>query len=421
MTEIYAIGGGYFTQVAPTEYRKVWRRKVLTAKETIEDFRDATAEEVRKYLDGDAAVEAPPQWLIDEAARQGVPFNERTGFFEYNGMTDLTAANVEAMLRAGRMTHLTGAGYFYYHGQGNELRTILQPQNRQHKQLDAVATFYNCDKAEVIPAAYLSPSSACFGSCLRLRRIVDTGESAGTIRMATGYDNVFSSCSQLEEADLVPVSGLIDLSDSPKFKLESLRKMIVNAVNTEPMTIKVHPDLYAKMTAEDVPVPGTDSLDWTDYRPNLLPASYCDLHSAEYRMANFYPSLVPKVGAQITLTLWGRMGENQTQFFVCTDGGLNSLCALRPEESGVASFRGTWPKSVSASGSKFVNVFNYPSGNGSEAYIEKIKLEFGSNPAPQWTMCSDEIDDPELRERTQWRELLFMAAARDITIATRES
>lgn len=391
---------------------------MLTPGETIDDYREATAAEVQKYLTPPAVVR-PEQWLIDAATIDGLTFNERTNFFSYNGLDDLTAEDYMCMRMAGR---IKGSANAFYRGE-KQIRTHL----RFHEGLVVTgdSTFYACTSLETVKFQHLQPASYCFSNCTKLRSILGYSSSYG-MNTQKCTSSTFEVCSALREVRLILNGGTVDLHWSPNIDLDSWRGMIAHAANTQPQTVIVHPAIYAKMTDDTIPVPGTDSTDWTDYRPNLLLDSDVAVENSDYPIALWKAgSLIPPAGKPVTVTVWGvEMGDGKTGFSVLGSTGYNTCCGFSRgniDEAGFGSKTGIWPRMKDDKSENGIGIWPTPQSVTAISRIERIKLTLGDDPNPQWTMCSDEIEDAELRERTQWRELLFMAAARQITFATVES
>lgn len=109
-TEIYSDknGGGksetYITQSKTTVFHDFFTRKILGEGETIEDFMEVSQAE-RDRLQGirDAWVR-PPQVFIDQwntACGIWGRYNEETGYFELNGLTDITYEEALSIMAAG--------------------------------------------------------------------------------------------------------------------------------------------------------------------------------------------------------------------------------------------------------------------------------------------------------------------------------
>lgn len=109
-TEIYSDknGGGksetYITQSKTTVFHDFFTRKLLGEGETVADFMEVTEAE-RDRLQGirDAWVR-PPQVFIDQwntACGIWGRYNEETGYFELNGLTDITYEEALSIMAAG--------------------------------------------------------------------------------------------------------------------------------------------------------------------------------------------------------------------------------------------------------------------------------------------------------------------------------
>ena len=86
---------------------------------------------------------------------------------------------------------------------------------------------------------------SAFNNCPKLRVI-----EGNIIAPFAVVDSAFNLCSSLEEVRIIRLSKSISFSDSPKLSRASFICLVANATNTKPITITVHPDVYAKLTDE---------------------------------------------------------------------------------------------------------------------------------------------------------------------------
>lgn len=62
-----------------------------------------------------------------------------------------------------------------------------------------------------------------------------------------------SGCFRAPNLEVLEISNLkisLDLSKCPLINLASWQGLVTNAVNTSPITVTVHPDVYAKLTGD---------------------------------------------------------------------------------------------------------------------------------------------------------------------------
>ena len=113
--------------------------------------------------------------------------------------------------------------------------------------------FVNCGEAEVLRIHKGSDNIAwagdwrnMFTGCGSLREIIGIiGDYA-----AHGSISPFQRCAKLEKVKIHRLNGDIVLADSPLIDLESFTYIVTNrGAGTNTITITVHPDVYAKLTA----------------------------------------------------------------------------------------------------------------------------------------------------------------------------
>ena len=88
-------------------------------------------------------------------------------------------------------------------------------------------------------------------SCLKLKKIIgviylDRLSMSGKYN----YSRVFIGCPQLEDFTLIRLSTDLGIPEVPKASLKSMQTLVDYAINTTPITVSVHPDVYAKLTGD---------------------------------------------------------------------------------------------------------------------------------------------------------------------------
>lgn len=113
----------------------------------------------------------------------------------------------------------------------------------------AAQTFRSCVYLETVEMANLNLGGAVFYDCQKLRSINKTEPA---IYNLNGYpsDNFQNCVSLVEIRGVLRGNCNISFSDSPLLSLSSLEYMVSRAVNTQAITVTVHPDVYAKLTGD---------------------------------------------------------------------------------------------------------------------------------------------------------------------------
>lgn len=186
----------------------------------------------------------------------GAVYNEKTGFYELNGLTDITEEEMRAIyLQTHHVTRQTDlSGVF---ANANNIRTNYPFKiDGGYKQVLCHATFAGCTNIEVVAFTksinnvfYSTRVNYLFQHCRKLKEVI------GIIRTdyadsSEKYKNMFYQCTSLVRVSLRGVKYDISFSDSPLISLESLQFMITNAANTSPIIVTVHADVYAKIQDE---------------------------------------------------------------------------------------------------------------------------------------------------------------------------
>lgn len=186
----------------------------------------------------------------------GAVYNEKTGFYELNGLTDITEEEMRTIyLQTHHVTRQTDlSGVF---ANTNNIRTNYPFKiDGGYKPVLCHATFAGCTNIEVVAFTesindvfYSTRVNYLFQRCRKLKEVI------GIIRTdyadsSEKYQNMFYQCTSLVRVSLRGVKYDISFSDSPLISLESLQFMITNAANTSPIIVTVHADVYAKIQDE---------------------------------------------------------------------------------------------------------------------------------------------------------------------------
>ena len=139
------------------------------------------------------------------------------------------------------------------------------------------------------------------------------------------------------------------------------------------------------------------------YGRNLLLGSGKEVSNSNYNIANYWLAEQIPEGTQVTVTIWGELGEDVASFALCSSGGGAGAGVPTPflvPVDGKASITFNWNThdSSSAVSNTHLAIFMYPFGSTPTdiSTIHKIKLEYGDI-ATEWTPAWEDI--PDLEER----------------------
>lgn len=190
--------------------------------------------------------------LRDLYVSAGAKYNEATGYYELNGLTDITEEQMRVIYKyAG--TPQAKAAFAY-----SKARTNL-PMPGMYNGTVYGAMFYGCPNLEVVylgnkqssPTSYDVPrvyteGNNCFYLCKKLKKIY------GKIYQRNVWDLTFGDCLALEEVRIAELYSSIQLSWSPNLSKESVQYMITNAkpqsgAAAGSIAITLHPTAYARL------------------------------------------------------------------------------------------------------------------------------------------------------------------------------
>lgn len=245
------------TQAAPTNFHRFFSRKILTAGESAADFREVSASERSAIEAADAKWERPPQSFIDrwtaEVGKWGC-YNEGTGYFELNGLTDITYTQALQILDPMyRTLDFWGSARLWVY-----INNRPTPRTTVPFIADVGHTFPKlawAEKTEVVrfcgsgPAAPLSinlTQQAAYGMLTAtLTAILDLLVPAEDVKFTRVDGSGNSYLPNLSTLYIYHTAYNVDCSLLPKLSIESVVYMVENAQNTRPITITLHPSVYA--------------------------------------------------------------------------------------------------------------------------------------------------------------------------------
>lgn len=194
------------------------------------------------------------QW--NEAAGPYGHYNEETGFFELNGLTDITYEEAMRIL-VDSVIRTTDCIDLYYK-KDIRTRTLIPTILCGHfvfaENCDSM--YARCYTLTVIQLAAGDKTDPCpasiksmFYYCSSLKEISGILDLHNITAERTVRD-AFSGCTKLESVKIKHLNISISFSSCENLSFTSLQFMVTNAANSAAITITVHPDVYAKLTGD---------------------------------------------------------------------------------------------------------------------------------------------------------------------------
>lgn len=137
------------------------------------------------------------------------------------------------------------------------------------------------------------------------------------------------------------------------------------------------------------------------YGKNLLLGSGTEVSNAEYEMANYWLTEQISKGTQVTLTIFGELGDDKEMFTIYNSTGAVGFMAQFSKAdfvNGKASKTFKWITNIgdAVADNTHMAVFSSPKTGTSISTIHKIKLEYGDI-STEWSPAWEDI--PDLEER----------------------
>lgn len=137
------------------------------------------------------------------------------------------------------------------------------------------------------------------------------------------------------------------------------------------------------------------------YGKNLLLGSSTEVSNSKYEMANYWLTEPISKGAQVTLTIFGELGDDKEMLSIYNStGAVGSMAQFRKADfvNGKASKTFKWITNIgdAVADNTHMVVFSSPKTGTSTSTIHKIKLEYGDI-STEWSPAWEDI--PDLEER----------------------
>ncbi len=231
-------------------------RKVLTNGDSEGNYREVTASEkatieknVAKLIEAGNGVRTERTPLFEAA---GAKFNDKTGYYELNGLTDLTGLDMEKVAAVGSPVMVNYA----LSKENFNARTVVRLSNKNGFYTgDFYAICVENNRIEVVNIDYYMSGTALYNSfqnCARLRAIGVGTQYLNFDKYIRWYkdNDTFRLSPKLEHVLIMRLRSDISFSDCPLLDYDSVSYMVNNAANTSPITIYVHADVMAKLNDE---------------------------------------------------------------------------------------------------------------------------------------------------------------------------
>lgn len=137
------------------------------------------------------------------------------------------------------------------------------------------------------------------------------------------------------------------------------------------------------------------------YGKNLLLGSSTEVSNSKYEMANYWLTEPISKGTQVTLTIFGELGDDKEMFTIYNStGAVGSMAQFSKADfvNGKASKTFKWITNIgdAVADNTHMVVFSSPKTGTSTSTIHKIKLEYGDL-STEWTPAWEDIPDIEER------------------------
>lgn len=220
--------------------------------DTVEARESAVADAIQAAMT--AAVD---NTLIAEATAAGAVYNRATGYFELNTLTDITAGQMRVILEWGRyerIYNIANASAYSIVDALPRLRTTIPAVSVNSIKMSYPLFNWTLLGLEIIKFSLNSPTTfTVFNLDSSISLLNQTSLVAILDRLSPVRGGIRIGGIPLTKLSTIFIHELrydINLANLSALSLASLQYLVTNAANTAPITITVHPDVYAKIQDE---------------------------------------------------------------------------------------------------------------------------------------------------------------------------
>lgn len=218
--------------------------------------KDALTQVTREELKKDLFID-----LWNRACINNGQYNSTTGFFELNGLTDITYEQAIDIYNY-HYVYLTNVSALNTGNSESKIRTNIPIPTFGYISGDSLFRLQvHMEVVNFCPQGVNNPDNVIviyspvrfLSGMVRLKKVI------GVVKFTAGYGSLntheaFYNDVLLEEVKIITPCN-VNFQNCPKLNLSSLQYLVNNAINTEPITITVHQTVYNKLT-------DTTNTDW---------------------------------------------------------------------------------------------------------------------------------------------------------------
>lgn len=194
-----------------------------------------------------------PQANIDLFVSAGAVFNEESGYFELNGLTDISYQEMQNIHNY-TIPFSLGVSNAVALGWKLPIRTAYALKAKRYNIFTTSWAYFfwqseNLEKLVFEDVVLTNNLQFAFNNCNKLAKIDGVFYIAG-ISSAGSINNAFFQCYSLEDVRLMLLKVSVSFESSPRLSTDSILYMIENEIATSAITITLHATAYARAMAD---------------------------------------------------------------------------------------------------------------------------------------------------------------------------
>ena len=190
----------------------------------------------------------------------GAVFNDETGFWELNGLTDINQREMDRIflvssnfyLRVDTTNALANSGIrtnLYKNIVPSTTKCVIDTCARVNALLEVFRIAPASREGVLTYPPLISSAVLAFQDCAGLKRIIGVMHLAGGANMI----DTFRSCRSLADVKIHGLTENLSVESSAVISYESLKFLLDYAANTKVITVTVHPTTYGYLTGDAEP------------------------------------------------------------------------------------------------------------------------------------------------------------------------
>lgn len=184
---------------------------------------------------------------------RGAVYNTNTGYYELNGLTDITEEQMNFIYSLSANSVGVNMSFLYQYINNKNCRTVFAPLGTyggSGANIDQMFSANRYIETIALNNIYITSVMYTFSACARLTSVM--GLNFGYMTSPSKINEGTFDCPSLRNLQIKNLRIPIVLKFLPLLTRDSILYLVNNAANTTPITVTLHPDALARLSEADI-------------------------------------------------------------------------------------------------------------------------------------------------------------------------